>query len=167
MLASPPLCGLLCEIPRGDCLRAQGVAHALAASADQRVRGGKDTGLRLGVLLDLRHSVDNTGDKTDDNGGNTGEGDWGIEKDETRQSDGKLVEGANHGVSGGRGDTNTPGGGVGDKDGRKTGQNHGDHDAVTVVLGEVAGQVGRRPVFEKKGSDEENRDGEQVVVEHG
>lgn len=150
-----------------EVLGAQRVAHALAAGADQRVGGGKDTGLGLGILLDLRHGVDDTRDKTDTDGGDTGESDRGVEEDETGHSDGELVQGTDHGVGGGRGDAHAPSGGVGNEDGGETGEDHGDHDAVTVGLGEVAGQVGGGPVFEQEGGDDQDGNGQKVVVEHG
>lgn len=120
-------------------LRAQRVSHALATGTNWR---GENTGTGLGVLLDLGHGVDNTADEADTDGGNTREGDWRIEEDETGHGDGQLVESANHRVCGGGGSADTPCGCVRDKDRGSTGQNHGEEDTVTVALGEVAGEVG-------------------------
>lgn len=86
-------------------LRAQRVSHALAAGTDWR---GENTGAGLGVLLDLGHGIDNTTDEADTDGGNTGEGDWRIEEDETGHGNGQLVESANHRVCGGGGGADTP-----------------------------------------------------------
>lgn len=147
--------------------RPQGITHALAAGADQRVGGGENAGLGHGVLLDLGHGVDNATDEADKDGRHTGEGDGGVEEDQAGQSDGQLVEGADHRVGGGRGHAHAPGGGVRDEDGGQTGQNHGEEDSVAVVLGEVAGQVGGGPVLDQQGEHDQDGDGEQVVVEHG
>ena len=122
-----------------QALGAQRVSHTLAAGTDRR---GENTGSGLGVLLDLGNGVDNATDEADSDSGNTGEGDWRIEEDETRQGDGQLVESANHGVCGGGGSTDTPCGCVRDEDRGSTGQNHGEEDTVTVGLREVAGKVG-------------------------
>lgn len=147
--------------------RAQRVTHALAAGADQRVGSRENAGLGLGVLLDLGNSVDNAGHEADDNGRDTGEGDGSVEEDQTRDGDGKLVQGTDHGVRGGGGDTHAPGGGVGDEDGGDTGDDHSEEDTVAVSLGEVTGQVGSGPVLDEQSGDDENGDGEEVVVEHG
>lgn len=148
-------------------LRPQGITHALAAGADQRVGGGQNACPGHGVLLDLGHSIDNATDEADEDSRHTGEGDGGIEEDQAGHGDGQLVEGADHRVGGGRGHAHAPGGGIGDEDGRQTGQDHSEDDAVAVGLGEVAGQVGRGPVLDEQSEDDQDRDGQQVVVEHG
>lgn len=148
-------------------LRAQRVTHALAAGANQRVGHGQDTGLGLGVLLDLGNGVDNARHEADHNRRDAGEGDGSVEEDQTRHGNGELVQGADHGVSGGGGDPDAPGGGVGDEDRGDTGDDHGEEDTVAVGLGEVTGQVGGGPVFDEQGGDNEDGNGEEVVVEHG
>jgi hypothetical protein len=144
-------------------LRAQRVSHALAAGADGC---GEDTGLGLGVLLDLGDGVDETADETDTNGGDTRESDGGVEEDETGDGNGQLVQSTDHGIGGGGGGAHTPGGGVGDENGGCARENHGEEDAITVGLGEVAGQVGGRPVLDEKGQDDQDGDRQEVVVKH-
>lgn len=148
-------------------LRSQRIAHALAAGAYQRVGSGQHAGPGLGVLLDLGHGVDNAAHETDTNSRHTGEGDRGIEEDQTRKGDGQLVEGADHRVGGGRGHAHAPGGGVRDEDGGETRQDHGEDDTIAIGLGEVASQVGGRPVFNQQGEHDQDGNGQEVVVEHG
>jgi hypothetical protein len=139
--------------PIPNALRAQRISHALAAGTDGR---GQNTGLRLGVLLDLGDSVDKTADEADANCGHTGEGDWRIEEDETRHGDGQLVKRTNHGVGGGGGGADTPRGGVGNEDGGGTRQNHGEEDTIAVGLGEVAGEVSGRPVLNQQSENQQD-----------
>lgn len=146
--------------------RAQRVTHALAAGADQWVGGRQHTGLGLGILLDLGDGVDNAGHETNDDGRDTGEGDRSVEENQTRNGNGELVQGTNHGVGGRGGGTNTPGGGVGDEDGGDTGDDHSEEDAIAVGLGEVTGQVGSGPVLDEQSGDDEDGDGEEIVIEH-
>lgn len=151
-----------------DGLRPQSVPDALAASANRaRVGRGQDTDLRLSVLLNLGDGIHNTTDETNNDGGNTGEGDRSIEEDQTGQSNGKLVQRANHGVCRRGGDTHTPCGGVGDEDRRETGKNHGHDNVVAAFHGEVAVNVGRGPILSQERENDEDGNRQQVVVEHG
>lgn len=90
----------------------EAISHALCARRDWDIRGGQNTSSRLVVLLDLSQGVDETRDETDDDGGDTGESNGGIEEDETGDSNGELIQGADHGVSCRGGDTDTPGGSI-------------------------------------------------------
>lgn len=108
-----------------------------------------------------------TGDEADKDGSNTTESDGGVEEDETADGDGKLVEGANHRVGGRGGDANAPGGAVRDEDGGETRVDHADEQAVARLDGEVLDQVVVGPVLEEQGEDDQDGDGEEVVVEHG
>lgn len=76
-------------------LRLEAVPHALAACAHGNI-GGRERVLRLAVLTDLGKCIDKTADKADKNGRAASEGDRGIEKYQTAESDWELVQGANH-----------------------------------------------------------------------
>ena len=118
-------------------------------------------------MADLGDGIYNATDETDEDGGDTAEGDGRVEEDETADSNRKLVERTDHGVGGGRGDTDTPGGGVGYEDRAHAGDDH-DHNHTVAKLGrEALGEVGGRPIFNEERSDKEDRNGEQVVVVHG
>lgn len=117
-------------------------------------------------LSDLGPSEHQTGDETDEDGRNTAEGDGSVEEDKSGEGNGELVEGSDHGVGGGRGCTNAPGGAIRDEDGGKTGVDHADVKGVPVLLGEVLGQVLDGPVLSDQGADDKYRDTEGVVVEH-
>jgi hypothetical protein len=97
-------------------LRLETVLHAAAASANSSVAGGQN-GLGLGILSYLGQSVDETTDETDEDGGDTAKGDGGIEENQTTDGNGELVQGADHRVGSRRGDTDSPGGSIGDEDG--------------------------------------------------
>ncbi|KAI6750304.1 hypothetical protein HG531_007569 [Fusarium graminearum] len=95
------------------------------------------------------------------------EGDGGGEEDKTGDSNRQLVEGTDHGVGGGRGDSDAPSRAVRDKDSSKTRVDDTDHHAVATILGEVLGQVGAGPVLSDEREEDEHGDGEEVVVVHG
>lgn len=129
-------------ISRQIDLGTQRVPHTLAAGADRGVGGRQDTSPWLSVLLDLSNGVDDTANKANDDSRNAGEGNRGIEENKSRDSNGKLVQSSNHGVSGRRSDANAPGGGIGNKHRRQAGEDHGENDAVAVHGREVAVDVG-------------------------
>jgi hypothetical protein len=118
-------------------------------------------------LADLGPGEDQTRDKANNDGSDTAEGDGSIEEDEARDGDGQLVESADHGIGGRRGDADAPGRAVRDKDGGQTGVYHANHQLVTRLLREVARQVLGRPVLDEQRADDQDGDGEQIVVEHG
>lgn len=118
-------------------------------------------------MASLGPSENETGDEANKDGGDTAKSDGGVEEDETADGDGKLVEGANHGVGGRGGDANAPGRAVRDEDGSETGVNHADEEAVARLDGEVLDQVIVGPVLEEQGEDDQDGNGEEVVVEHG
>lgn len=60
------------------------------------VGGWEDAGLRFRVLLNLGHSIDDPAHKSKEDCGNTGKSDRCVEKDEAGNSDGELVEHADH-----------------------------------------------------------------------
>lgn len=85
------------------------VPHALHARACRK------GALALILILALPHlcnGVDKARYETDEDGAAAGERGRRVEEDEARKGDRELVEGADHGVSGGRGDTHAPGGAV-------------------------------------------------------
>ena len=119
------------------------------------------------LLLLLGHDVDQTCGEPDKDGGDGEEVDWGVEEDQAGQGDWQFVQGADHRVGGGGGDSDTPARAVGDTDGGCAGDDHGEPDADSRGWWEVQVQVCRRPVFQQKGGDQQDRDGQQVVVVHG
>jgi hypothetical protein len=146
-------------------LRLQAIPHALAARAQRNV-GSRENLLRLGVLSEFGERVDNTADEADKDGRNTSESNRRIKEDQTTQRNGELVQSTNHGVGRGRGNTDGPCGGVRDEDRRETRHHHDKDDDIALVRGEVLLDVGRGPVLDEDGGDEQHRDGEQVVVVH-
>lgn len=132
-----------------------------------RVRHGQHT-LRLSrrILPNLRQRVDDPTHEPHEDGAHAAERDGRVEEDQPGEGDGQLVEGADHGVGGGGGDAHGPGGGVGDEDGGEAREDHHEDDGVALVRGEVLGDVGGGPVFDEDGGDEEDGDGEEVVVVH-
>lgn len=150
-----------------SCSRLVPLLHALRTGARDGLPGGQTRLLLVLALPHLGEGVDHSADETDGDGRHAGECDGGVEEDEAGDGDGELVQSADHGVCGGGSDADAPGGGVGDEDGRKTRGDHGDDDAVALLGGEVAGEVGRGPVLEEDGADKEDGDGEEVVVVHG
>jgi hypothetical protein len=94
-------------------------------------------------------------------------GDGCIKEYQSTQGDGQLVEGTDHGVGGRRRDADTPRGSVGDEHRGETGKDDGSHEIGAQRWGEVPVDVGLRPVLEEERAQEDNRDGEQIVVEHG
>ena len=118
-------------------------------------------------MADLGEGVDETTDETDEDGGAAAKGDGRIEEHETAERDGQLVQSTDHGVGCRRGDTDGPGGCVGDEDCGKTGDDHDHDDGVALFDGEVLCDVGGGPVFDEDGGDEQDWDGEEVVVVHG
>lgn len=99
--------------------------------------------LGLAALSDLGKRIHDTANKADEDGRNAAKGNRGIEEDQTTDRDWELVQSANHGVGGRGGDTNAPGGGIGDEDGRETRNDHGKDDVVSLLGGEVLRDVGR------------------------
>lgn len=122
------------------------------------------SGLALSLL---GKSVNQTGHETHEDGGNGPEVNGSVKENQAGQSNRQLVQRTNHGVSGGRSHTHTPGGTVRDSDGRGTGNQNGHNGSISVLGGEVEGKVSRRPVLENEGQDQQNWNGQQVVVEHG
>ena len=137
----------------------------MAAGTDG-IRSWQRTGLWLGVLLDFGNGVDDTTDETHEDSRHTGEGHRCVKEDQPRDGDGELVQGSHHGVCSGRRHSHTPGGCVGNKHRRHTGENHRKDYAVALERREVAVNVGRRPVFSEDGKNDQHGDGKEVVVEH-
>lgn len=139
----------------------------MAAGADGYVRD-RENGLCLcrGVLAHLGERVDDATDETDEDGGNAAECDGGVEEDQAAKRDGELVQSPDHGVCCRGCDADGPRGSVGDEDRGEAGQDHDKDDGVALVGGEVLLDVGRRPVFDDDGCDQEDGNGEQVVVVH-
>lgn len=137
----------------------------MAASAHWDLRGWK---AHLGgrSLADLSPCVNNARDKSDKDGGNAAESDRSIKEDETADGDWELVQSTNHGVGGRGGDTDAPCGGVGDEDGSKSRVDHGHDLAVAGCYWEVLVEVGGRPVLDDEGQNDQDWNGEEVVVEH-
>lgn len=148
------------------CSRLESVSHALGTGTDRRVRSWENSSLWFGVLLDFGEGIDDTADKSDSNGRDTGEGDWVAKEHETGQGNWELVEGSNHGVSSGGGNTNAPCGGVGDENSRQSGEEHGDVESVTGIDRKVLGYIGARPVLNEERANHEDGNGEKVIVEH-
>lgn len=73
--------------------------------------------------------------------GNTGQGNWCIKKYKSTQCNWQFVQRAHHAVCCGARHTHTPRAGVRDEHGRETGEDHGDHEVVAAVLGEVCRDV--------------------------
>jgi len=147
--------------------RVGGVPAALGAGAHGGlVAGGEDAGV-LGLLADLGPGEDEAADEADKDGGNAAESDGGVEEDQAADGDGELVERADHRIGGGRCHADAPGGAVRDEDGGQARVDHADHELVARLLGEVAGQVLGGPVLDQERADDQDGDGEEVVVEHG
>lgn len=123
--------------------------------------------LTLLLLLDLGNGVNNTGNKAKENSSDRLESDGGVKEDKAGNCYGELIQRANHGVSSGGGNTNTPARGVGDTKRKKTRNNHQGKDSVSRVNREVSKNVLSGPVFKDDGSEKKDRDRQQVVVEHG
>ena len=119
------------------------------------------------LLLLLGHDVDQTCGEPNKDGGNGEKVDWGVEEDQAGQCDRQFVQGTDHGVGGGGGDSDAPARAVGDPDGGCAGDDHSKPDTDPGGWREVQVQVGRRPVFQQEGGDQQDRDGQQVVVVHG
>lgn len=119
------------------------------------------------VLLDLGPSIHDARDETDEDGRNTSDGNGSSEEDETRDGNGQLVESTNHGVGGGRGDSDAPGGAVRNEDSGQTRVDDANEDTVAGVLGEVLGEVGAGPVLSDQREEDKDGNGEKVVVVHG
>lgn len=141
-----------------------GIPIALRAGA--RHLGGREDALAH-RLPDLGPSKHETGDKTNKDGRNTAESDGSVEEDKSGEGNGQLVEGSDHGVGGGRGCADAPGGAVRDEDGGETGVDHTDVKGVPGLLGEVPRQVLGGPILSDQGADDKHGDTERVVVEHG
>lgn len=123
--------------------------------------------LWLAVLSHFSQRIDEATNESNKDGGNAAEGDRSVEEDKAAESDGKLVQSADHGV-GRRGcDTDGPSRSIRDEDSGKAGYNHDDDDGVALLRGEVLLDVGGRPVLDKYGSDKQNWNGQEVVVVHG
>ena len=78
----------------------------------------------------------------------------------------KLVQSADHRVRGRAASAHTPSSRVRDEDGDRTGEGDGEQEETTVGLGEVTGKRGASPVLDKEREDEQDRNGQEVVVEH-
>jgi hypothetical protein len=146
-------------------LSLQAVLHAPAAGAERDV-GGRQYSLGLAVLSHLGNSVDDTTDETNKYSRHTAEGNGCIEEDESTESDRELVQGSDHRVGCRRGDTNSPGGGVGDEDSGHAGDDHDGNDGVALLRWEVLLNVRGGPVLDKDRGDEQDGDSEEVVVVH-
>lgn len=124
--------------------------------------------LALSLLLSLfSKSVDQTRYETNKNGGDGPEVDGSIEEDQTGQSNWQLVQGTHHRVGGGGGDTHTPSRTVRDSDRGSTRDQNGNEGSVSVLSWEVQSKVSRAPVLKHEGGNQQNWNGQQVVVEHG
>jgi hypothetical protein len=142
----------------------QRVPHALHASAR---RQHALAGILVLALPHFRHRIDKPRNEPNKDSTAAGQSGGSVEEDESGKGNGQLVESAYHRVGGGGGDAHAPGRAVGDED---RGQAREDHDGEDFALGaggEVDGDVGRGPVFHEEGANEEDGDGEQVVVVHG
>lgn len=148
-------------------LRVGCIVIALGAGAHNGSVGGGEGHLGLLLHLHLAPGIDDAADETKENGRHAAKGDGSVEEDETTDGNGQLVEGSNHGVGGRGGDTDAPGGGVRDENGAETRVDHAEHQAVARLDREVAGQILTGPVLEKESEDNNNGDGQEVVVEHG
>jgi hypothetical protein len=140
------------------------ITHAL------HTRASRQRALVLVLLLALPHlgnSVNDTRNESNENSAAAGKRGGRVEEDETGEGNGELVEGADHGVGGGGGDADAPRGAVGDEDGADAGENHDEEHFALLARREVDGDVGGGPVLEEEGANEEDGDGEEVVVEHG
>lgn len=71
----------------------------MAACARDGLRSRERRSLAL-ALPDLCDGIDDAADETDKDGADAGKGDGGVEEDQAGEGDGKLVESADHGVSG-------------------------------------------------------------------
>jgi hypothetical protein len=134
----------------------QRVPHALHASAR---RQHALTRILVLALPHLRHRINKTRNKADENGTAAGEGGRSVEEDQPREGDGQLVEGTYHRVGGRRGHAHAPGGAVGDKDGGQAGEYHDGEDFALGSGREVDSDVGGGPVLHEQGADEEDGDG--------
>lgn len=124
----------------------------------------------LGVLLLLALlglGVNQTGNETNKNGGNRPEVDGSVEENQARQGNRQLVQRTHHGIGGGGSDSNTPSRTVGDADRGSTGEHHGKNRGGSTLSWEIDGKVSGRPVLKNEGTNQENRDRQQVVVVHG
>lgn len=141
------------------------IAIALGTGAHNWLCCGKDISLRL-VLSNLCPCIHDATDETDEDGRYTSECDRGCEENETTDSDWQLVESTNHRVGCGGSDTDTPSRAVWNEDSSKTRVDHAENEVVSGLKWEVLGEVLGWPVFENEGANEEDRNGEKVVVEH-
>lgn len=140
------------------------VPHALDA------RAGGQHALALVLVLALPHlcnGVNNARNESNENGAAAGKRGRRVEEDKTREGNGQLVECADHGVGCRGGNAHAPCGAVRDEDGAEARQKHDGQHLLLVAWREVDGDVGRGPVLEEQGADEEDGDGEEVVVVHG
>lgn len=118
-------------------------------------------------LTDLSPSIDNTRNESNKDSRDGSKGDWRIEEDESRNGNWKLVKRTNHGVCGRRGNTDTPSRGVGDQDGSETRVDHSHDLGVSGGDWEVGVEVRAGPILNQEGKNDQDRDSQQVVVEHG
>lgn len=118
-------------------------------------------------MLDLGDCIYDTANKSNHDGGDTGNGDGCIEKNETRQRNREFVQGSHHRIGRRRRNTDTPRGSIGDEDRRQTGEDHGHENIGAVGRGEIPVDVFAGPVFDNEGKNDEERDRKEVVVEHG
>lgn len=114
----------------------------------------------------LRLRVDEAADKPERNGRHTTERDGSCEKDNAGDSQGKLVQCADHGVRGrGRG-SNAPSRAVRDEDSCHARVDDPDAQALSRLDREVSLQILSRPVFDEKRGHKQNGSAEQIVVKH-
>ena len=72
-----------------------------------------------------------------------------------------------HGIRRRGSDADAPGRSIRDEDRGQSGEDHGEHNRIALIEGEVAGEVGCGPVLEYEGAENQYRNREKVVVEHG
>lgn len=98
-------------------LRLETIPHGLAASTDRCIVLSREhANLWLGALPYFGHGIDDPTNETDEDSGDTRDGDWRIEEDQTRYGNWKFVDGSNHGIGCGGRHSDTPRRGVGDED---------------------------------------------------
>lgn len=118
-------------------------------------------------LSDLCPSINNTTNKSNNDSCNASECNGRREEDKTTDSDREFVESSDHGVRSRRCDADTPSGAVGYEYCCKSRVNETDHQTVSRFNREICGNICAGPILEDKRADKQNRDGQEVVIEHG
>ncbi len=139
---------------------------ALRAGAHSRLGCGEDL-LGLLPLLHLAITVDKAAEESQEDSRDATKRDLSIEKDDAADGERELVQITDERVRSRRSLANAPGRRVRDEDGTQARIEHANHEVVARLGREVLSQVGRRPVLGDQGADDHDREGEQVVIEHG